>query len=299
MRAQHGLLHRRQARELGLTDAAIARRVRKGEWLRHDVSVFRHATHTMTWETKLLGVCLSFDGVASHRSAAALWELDDFRRTRVEVTVSHSRRFERPGILVHHLRQTGDLAARTIDAIPCTGIARTLLDLGAVVSFRRLEDAVDSAIRQRLVAWDDLVVVLARHSRKGRDGCGPLRALLEERYGDSNVPDSGWNRRVGRLLVQSGLPRPSFEYWIKAPDGQRNRLDLVYPEQRVVVELDSVRWHLNRRSFEGDRRKWNRLINAGWTVLTFSHADYRDQPNQLVNTVAAALRRASVEGSAR
>ena len=56
-----------------------------------------------------------------------------------------------------------------------------LLDVAGRVNRRRLHHAVDSAFRLQLVTWQMLCSVLVRHSARGRDGCGPLRLLLEER----------------------------------------------------------------------------------------------------------------------
>ena len=164
-----------------------------------------------------------------------------------------------------------------------------MLDLAAVVSARRVEWTLDAMLRQRLVDWPDLYEVLIRHSRRGRDGCGRLRALLDVRYGGA-VADSAWNRRVARLLVDHGLPQPSLEHVIEIDGVFAARVDLAYPLERVAIECDSARFHLNRESFEADPRRKNRLMVAGWTVLTFTWADYRDRPGELIEIVRAARR---------
>ena len=88
------------------------------------------------------------------------------------------------------------------------------------------------------------------------------------------------------LLLDAGLPEPRYEYQVLDAAGAFiARVDLAYPERKVAIELDSVRWHLNRSSFEADPRRKNKLILAGWTVLTFTWSDYVDTPNALVRTV--------------
>ena len=57
---------------------------------------------------------------------------------------------------------------------------------------------------------------------------------------------------------------------------------------RVAIELDSVRFHLNRESFVADPRRRNRLTLAGWTVLSFTWDDYINHPGALCDAVAAA-----------
>ena len=107
------------------------------------------------------------------------------------------------------------------------------------------------------------------HSRRGRDGCGRLRALLEERYGDPVVPLSRWGREVARWAITTNLPRPQVEYRIVDAAGDFvAQVDLAWPEQRVALELDSVQFHLNRTSFERDPRRRNQVIAHGWDLRT-------------------------------
>ena len=67
------------------------------------------------------------------------------------------------------------------------------------------------------------------------------------------------------------------------------QVDLAYPDCRVAIELDSVRFHLNRDAFVRDARRRNRLMLAGWNVLSFTWADYRHEPTVLCAQVASAL----------
>jgi len=287
--AHHGVFARAEALRLGVTKSQLATLVRNGRVVRTHPQVFRSAAHKRTWRATARSAALSAAGIVSHRSAAAIWGIDGFPEALIEITISNGRCVVLPGVKVHRSTQYHLVNLAEIDGLPVTGIARTILDLAAVVSPRRLEQAVDSAIRQRLVDWPDLYLVLVMHSRRGRDGCGKLRSLLDVRYGESVIPDSAWNRNVGTLLLDAGLPEPNYEHEILGDGGQfLARVDLAYPDMLIAIELDSVRWHLNRRSFEADPRRKNKLILEGWTVLTFTWSDYVDTPESLI----AAVRRA-------
>lgn len=190
---------------------------------------------------------------------------------------------------IRRSRQWAQCGFVEINGILTTGIDRTILDLAAVVSPTKLNHAVDAVIRQKLTTWPDLYHVLVIHSRRGRNGCGPLRKILDARFGDTAIPDSRWNRNVGSLLFDAGLPEPEYEYEITGSGGEFvARVDLAYPNDRVAIELDSVRWHLNHASFRDDPRRKNKLMLEGWTVLTFTWSDYVDTPNDLVRTVRIA-----------
>ena len=296
MRRQYGLVTREQALDAGMSPQQIQRRITAGRWRRAGPGVYLSCAQFVNAHTRLLAACLSCAGAASHRSAAALHGIDGFKLGRPEVTTVRSRgRFADglgSGIIVHRSVQmdAADMERRL--AIPCTGLARTLLDLAAVLSRSRTEQALDAVLRSGRLSCDDLADALDVHAGQGKTGVSCLRAIVDERIGAGEVPLSDWSRWVGDLLHVHGLPRPVFEYRVLDGAGVLvAQVDLAYPDRLVAIELDSIRWHHNRESFVNDRRRRNRLTTAGWNVLTFTWADYSQQPEALCATVARALRR--------
>ena len=295
MRQQHGLISRRQALEAGMTAYQINDRVRTGRWGVAARSVYRHAVWPETQLSRLLACCMAADALASHRSAAALHDIDGYELDRVELVVPWSRRPTIKSAKLHRTTQM-DLAKPVVrKGIPCTALDRTVLDLAAVVHRKRLEHTIDAVLRDGLLRPSDLYAVLVAHSRRGRKGCGAFRDALDERCGDDPVPLSAWSRMMADLLVDAGLDRPAMEYRVCVSGGEFvAQVDLAYPECRVAIELDSKRWHLNSVSFERDPQRRNALTAVGWTVLTFTWSDYKERPSQVCTTVAtvcAAARR--------
>ena len=298
MRQQHGLISRQQALAAGMTDRQIKQRLTDGVWLRASRGIYRHAVFRETPHSRLLAGCMACNGLASHRSAAALHELDGYRLDRVELVVPWQRKPAIKGVRLH--RTTQMHLAQPVDrqGIPCTGIARTVLDLATVVDRKQLTRALDAVLRDGLLRPADLYAVLVSHARRGRTGCVAFREALDERCGDLRVPLSAWSRMVADLLVESGLDRPVLEHQISDHTGRfLAQVDLAYPARRLAIELDSKLWHLNSEAFERDPRRRNSLTANGWTVLTFTWSDYVDRPNQLCNTVAELLAPASRRGS--
>lgn len=286
----HGAFSRAEARSFGLSDQRLTRHVAAGRLIRLAPSVYGVAGSPDTWLRRTRAATLTTSGLASHRSAAVLHGIDGFTPAAIEVVVPKDRRPRSQTVRVHRSTQFELIHPELRDGIEVTDLPRTVLDLGAVISLRRLERVIDAVLRQKLCEWHDLVEVLIRHSIQGRNGCGPLRALIDERAKQEPIPDSAWNRMVSRLLQSAGLRTPTHEFTIEDRNGRFiGRVDLAYPEQRVAIELDSVRWHLNRESFERDPRRKNALTLAGWTVLTFTWADYTERPHTLVGTVRTAL----------
>lgn len=292
---QHGVFTYEQALGVGLSRNQVAHGLRSGRYERMGRRGFyRVAGLPVSWESRLMAAVLSGPpgAIASHRSAAHLWGLDGCPRRIVEVSVPRQRRPNDPRGVRTHESTDLDLADPTRHRnIPVTGLDRTLIDLGAVVTRDRLSQAVDDAIRRRLTTWEKLAAVRTRHSRRGRDGVGKLRALLEERYG-TTIPDSHFGRLVADLLVTAGLPTPVIEHDVHSAAGVwLARVDMGYPEHKIAIELDSKAHHLHELAFEADRPRQNRLEIEGWLVLRYTWRFYSRSPNRLCNEVAAALRR--------
>lgn len=287
---RHGVVSREEALACGMSASQLTRSVGKGVLLRLEPSVYGIAGAPDTWHRRARVATLSTGGLLSHDAAAANHRLDGFPQATVEVVIPKSRRVNRQDISVHRTTQFALAAPIQVNGIPTTGLERTVLDLAGTISYRRLEHVVDEVLRERLTSWPDLLDTWVCHSIQGRNGSGPLRRLLEERYGETAIPDSKWNRMVGRLLESAGIGTPDYEFTVRSHDDRfLGRVDLAYPKKQVAIELDSVRWHLNRESFEQDPRRKNTLVTSGWTVLTFTWSDYVDRPWQLIRIVRAAM----------
>lgn len=275
-----------------MSGRTIGRRIETGRWTRIYRGVYRLAGVPPTWLGNARGAALMAEGFVSHRGAARIWAIDGYERARIELTVATDRRPELDGTVKIHRSTQMSLAGRTTRrGVPVAGLSRTVLDLAAVAGRLELNAAVDSVIRNRRLRWHDLMGVLVRHSRRGRDGCGKLRALLDERYGERRPPDSVFNRMVRNLLVDASVGRPVFEHEIRHRGNFVARVDLAFPADRLAIELDSRAYHDNELSFVADRRRANRIVNEGWTLLSFTWEDYADRPHVLVQTVRDALRR--------
>ena len=290
MKQQHGLISRQQALAAGMSDKQIRWRISAGQWVRVTRGVYRHTSAPDTRIARLLAACLAHGALASHRSAAALLGIDGFRLDCIELVVPRGRARPIKGVILHQSTQFDLAKPIECQGVPCTRIDRTLLDVSAVVSRARLDQAIDAVLRDGRLRIADLYRVLVSHARRGRDGCAAFRASLEDRR-DDPVPLSSWSRMVADLLVESGLDQPAMEHRVHTTDGAFvAQVDLAYPDCRVAIELDSKRWHLNRVSFDSDPERRNRLTVAGWTVLNFTWSHYVHDPRKLCATVEAACR---------
>jgi very-short-patch-repair endonuclease len=282
----HGVISRAEAIKLGMTASQLEYRLRSGRWERLSPGVYRLTGAPPLWRGNVRAAALSVQGLASHGTAATVHRIDGWDQRRIEVVVSQDRKpSRRRGITIHRSTQMTLADACELHAIPVTGLARTVLDVAAVVGPKRLEWTVDAVLRGGLLEWPDLYAIWARHSAKGRDGCGKLHALLERRYGDKAIPDSKFNRMVGQLLNDAGIDGFLYEHEILKDGRFLARADLAFPQERLAIECDSKTWHLNNHAFEADRTRQNRVTISGWTVLQFTWKTYKESPVSIVNDV--------------
>lgn len=136
MAANHGVVTRTKALKLGMSKSAIARRVHAGRWVVIRRGVYQLAGAPQTWQSRALATALAYSGLVSHRAGARAWCLEGFGGAALEMTVDIERAPEVPGVIVHSSTQMA-LAGRTKrHGVPVTGLARTVLDLAAVLDVR-------------------------------------------------------------------------------------------------------------------------------------------------------------------
>ncbi|MDP1804119.1 MAG: type IV toxin-antitoxin system AbiEi family antitoxin domain-containing protein, partial [Acidimicrobiales bacterium] len=149
---QYSLASRTQAIDLGMTSRQLQDRLESGLLVPVHKGVYRLPGAPPTTTQALLAACMAAGGVASHRSAAALWALRGVEATTPEITVLGSRRPEMRGVLVHRTDRMVDIDVSRRMRVPVTTPARTLLDLGAVVTVELVEPALEDALMRRLVS---------------------------------------------------------------------------------------------------------------------------------------------------
>jgi very-short-patch-repair endonuclease len=66
-------------------------------------------------------------------------------------------------------------------------------------------------------------------------------------------------------------------------------VDVVWPEHRLVIEVDGYTFHGHRVAFERDRRKDQALMTAGYRVVRVTWRQLVDEPLAVLVVIATAL----------
>jgi hypothetical protein len=192
--------------------------------------------------------------------------------------------------LVVHETEALDDQIETVDGIPVTSVRRTLIDLGAVVGDTTVEMALDAALRRELVTLAELRSELDLVGRSGRNGVGVLRGILDER-GARAPTESEMETWLLRVLIANGLPAPELQHIVTHDGSFIARCDAAYPAVRVAIEYESYEHHIGRQALVRDSARRNRLIAAGWIVITATAVDLQTGGAELCRAVRAALAR--------
>ncbi len=272
-----------QLRALGLTAPAVRARLAAGRLHRIHHTVYSLVPKELLKRDGLYMAAVLACGpgaVLSHRSAAALLELRDWGHTRIEVTVPRRSARRHDGVKVHRSTTLTAQDVTDVNHIPCTTVARTLLDLGDVVTPRQLERSFDQA---EIVDGLDLGAIndqLARNPT--RPGAKAVRRVLAEHY-IGRTPTANENEEALLAITRPlGIPDPECNAFVILDDGgPAIKGDCVWRDQRVVIEADSRKWHTSRQRLESDRVRDQRLTAAGWTIIRTTWRQMTRRPHEL------------------
>lgn len=169
------------------------------------------------------------------------------------------------------------------EGIPITSLHRALLDFAAVAHRQELRLAIEAADRDERFDLREMDAVLARNpNHKGRKA---IRAELAKIQGPPPDTRSGLERRFLALIREAGLPEPQTNVLIEG-----FLVDLCWPEQRLVVEIDSYDFHKLPGEFNSDRYRDAKLQLAGYVVLRVTEERMAD-PAELLQDVVRFLSR--------
>ena len=163
---------------------------------------------------------------------------------------------------------------------------RTLIDLGAVMGFERVEHAFDGAERDEIAKR---AVVTDRHRavrRQGRNGVGPMAVVLDHR--PLVTPHSVLERAFVRLVDAAGLPPLVCQHPLRLPNGRRAFIDAAWVDLTLGFELDGHGSHATRRQRAADNRRADGIRELGWDLRRFTYEQVMDDGPGVMRTVRGA-----------
>lgn len=289
---QHGVVGREQLRGRGISCHSVSCRLRSPDWTPSGSRVVRLVGMPQSDEQRAMTAVLDAGegAVLSHRSAAAMWGLLGFDLKQLEVSRARTGP-NRPTRLakVHHPRLLPARHCTAIGHIPVTTLVRTVFDLAGNEHAQRAERALHAALKRGL-SWTAVEDHLSETAARGRGGIALLRALVADHFGKPAL-ESGLEVRFLQLLRRAGLPEPRRQVDV-GDDQWVGRVDFLYDDQRIVLEVNGAWHHSGTLEVERDQHRTAKLVAAGYTVLPIPEHLVLHAPDEVVRLVREARRRA-------
>jgi very-short-patch-repair endonuclease len=278
-RGQHGVVTRAQLLHAGVSAAQINRRLRSGALLREHRGVYRVGHRAPSLEARYLSAVRACGegALLSGQAAAFLLGLIKGPSPAPEVTTPNERRVA--GVGTRRSRGVDTRDAMIWCAIPVTTVARTIVDLAALLAIDDLARACHEAGIRHSTTPRKVEAVLAR--RPNSPGATRLRKVLR---GDVRVTLSKLERVFLEHVRGAGLPLPQTN----RPAGGR-RVDCRWPKQRLTVELDGYRYHHSRYAWERDRRREREARARGDDFRRYTYDDVFEAPQFMLSELRALL----------
>src|SRR6185312_6630430 len=283
---QQGLLTHGQLASHGVGRRSIDRWLQSGRLCAVHRDVYSFGPRPLTRHGKWLAAVLAVGPGAflSHESAAALWGLAGDRPV-VHVNAPRGRQVRpgrRSGIKVHRCRFDPDEVTLR-NGIVVSTVARTLFYLAERSQPHKLKGPWDEASRLRLLRVPEVARLYERHPgrRRARKAIRPF-LLAEQRHVEDSA--SPLEDRFAAFAAAHRLPPPQTNVLV---DG--DEVDALWPDRRLIVELDSWEFHAHRAAFEKDRSRDADHLLAGYRTIRVTHRRLSEEPERLAAQIRALL----------
>lgn len=275
----HGVVTRRGLLSAGITLGQIKHGLATGGLLREYEGVYRVGHRAPSVEARYLAAAWACGPGSRLRGTAAahLLGLSRGAAPAPEVETPTERRIE--GIRTRRSRSIDAQDTTSVRGIPVTTVARTLVDLAAVLGPGALARACHEAAIRYGNSPAQVEAVLKR--RPTAAGAGDLRRVL---CGEVPVTLSKLESGFLALLRRSGLPLPETNR-----RAGRHWVDCRWPDRRLTVELDSYRYHHTRHAWEQDHNRERDARARGDEFRRYTYGDVFEGPEPMLTELHALL----------
>ena len=274
--AQAGRVAWWQLMALGIDDAMVVRWVAGGYLHPVHPRVYAVGHRAPSVRADLFAALLYAGPGAMLDHATALWWYDVIDKQPWPIQVSTPRRCRSlRGVKVHGRRVCERVWYK---GLPTTSIEQALLDYAAMAPLERVRHALAVADYRKLLNPSTLRSSLG----KGRRGSVRLAAALERHEPKLAHTRSPLERLFLPLCERAGIPIPDVNVRIAGV-----LVDAVWPERKLIVELDGRDNHSSWAQIQSDRSKELRLRAAGFDVIRYGTRQLEEE----APAVEAELRR--------
>lgn len=295
---QEALLARHQVAGLGCTNDHWWQAKRNGRWVEFGPRVIGPRGVPMTDSRRALAATLDAGPAAMlhHPSALAWLGFPGFTLASIQVARARGGANWLPELAeLHRLRDVRAHDLIVVRGVPTESALRAIWCEAARYAnpalfefgLKRIGRLLDDANRRGLATWAGLHEMVDDIHQRGRAGTVLMRVLSEKRPPGSSVTESNNETRLEELLEAEGQ-RPLVRQPVVGGHEPIGRCDHRDTELPLVVETNSLRYHTAPSDRFDDEVRYERLMDARFTVGVVWEDDLWKRPRGAVKTVALA-----------
>jgi len=287
LRAQHDVLSRAQALDIGITKAALRHRLRPGgAWRIVLPGIYLGHTGSPTIGQREMAALL-YCGAGSIITGPAALERYGVRVPSgqvIDVLVPEPRRRQSVGFVRAH--RTARMPGRVwlSDGLRYAPVARSVADAAReLTDLRAIRAVVADAVQRGRCSIRELADELASGPKQGSSG---LRlALTEAADGVRSVAEAEFRA----LIRRARLPDPLYNPRLFVGDTFLAKPDAWWPDAGVACEVDSREWHISPDDWDRTLSRHARMSAHGIIVLHFTPRRIRAESAAIVSELRLAL----------
>lgn len=278
---QDGVFSREQCEEAGGDRRLRHRRVAAGRWARVGAAGFRFTSTPLSWRGRLR--CSVWDGgprtLVSHDGAAQAQRFPGFHANEAHILVPRALDHVCTIATVHESRRFDLVRAQQVDGIPVVAPADTLVHVATGMRPGRVAWLTEQLLFSKRLSLGSMNEALTRLG-PGCKGLRPLRAVLSDYAPGDPVPESELEQLFIQVATRFALPPFERQVVLPGRDQMPGRVDFIWRDARLIVEVDGRRWHARFADFDRDHRRdlyWlslgYRTARITWSMLMHDPAD--------------------------
>lgn len=282
---QERLITLAQLYSLGLSDDQIRRRVKRG--LLHVLhrGVFIVGPPNIPPRGHLKGALLTLGNHAflTHRTSLAFQGLRDIDTRNIHLTVIADHTPKRPGLTIHRTStRPHPHEIRSRFGLRYSSLPRALVEVAPDERPEELMRLITLGLHKGIVDIKALQETIARHER--RPGVGILQSALS-RYVDTADRKSGLEVGFDDYCA-SDSRIPLYEKNVRMGPYE---FDVVFRDQKLVVELDGRPYHVALKDMDNDRAKDIWVQRQGLRIMRITDFTWEHDRAQAIDDLLALL----------
>ncbi|HVE93278.1 MAG TPA: type IV toxin-antitoxin system AbiEi family antitoxin domain-containing protein [Acidimicrobiales bacterium] len=286
---QNGVFSRAQFLAAGGDASLLRRRIDAGLWTRVGAAAFRSTLAPLQWEGLLRASVWDAGARAlvSHDAAAQMHGFPGFHDHQVHVLVPRAVDHVCQIATVHETRRFERVRSRLLREIPVVAPADTVVHLAMGMRRGRVAWLTEELLFSKRLSLEAITESLTRLG-PGCRGLRPLRSVLTDYEPGEPIPESELERMF--LQVAGRFELPPFERQAALPgrDQLPARVDFVWRDKRIIVEVDGRRWHARFADFDRDHRRDLYWLSLGYRTARVTWSMLVQDPGEVCSDLLAA-----------